>query len=169
MEDKYLLITDFDGILSLGMWQDAKFNIWKNIACGNKEAVKIAKDHNIWVWCVSSQANPNGKAVTEAVCNKLGMPVIFTNTENKPQAIIKIKEEVKPKSTCWVGDDIYDLNIAKYVNVMYAPVATKPMLELGSEVLDLKMPVYRWLKSNKPLLEAVLRFIKYNNTYSKLI
>lgn len=161
MEDKHLLITDFDGILSLGMWQDANSNIWKNIACGNKEAVKIAKDHNIWVWCVSSQANPKGKAVTEAVCNKLGIPVIFTDTDNKPQAIIKIKEEVKPKSTCWVGDDIYDLNIARYVNVMCAPVASKPMLELGSEVLDIEMPIYRWLKSDKPLLEAVLRFIRY--------
>lgn len=164
MEDKYLLITDFDGILSLGMWQDAKSNIWKNIACGNKEAVKIARDHNIWIWCVSSQANPNGKAVTEAVCSKLGIPVIFTDTDNKPQAIIKIKEEVQPKSTCWVGDDLYDLNIARYVNVMCAPVASKPMLELGSEVLDFEMPVYRWLKSDKPLLEAVLRFIRYIKT-----
>ena len=164
MEDKHLLITDFDGILSLGMWQDAKSNIWKNIACGNKEAVKIARDHNIWIWCVSSQANPNGKAVTEAVCTKLGIPVIFTDTDNKPQAIIKIKEEVQPKNTCWVGNDLYDLNIARYVNVMYAPVASKPMLELGSEVLGLEMPDYRWLKSDKPLLEAVLCFIGCNKT-----
>lgn len=165
MEDKHLLITDFDGILSLGMWQDAKSNIWKNIACGNKEAVKIARDYNIWIRCVSSQANPNGKAVTEAVCTKLGIPVIFTDTGNKPQAIIKIREEVQPKSTCWVGDDLYDLNIARYVNVMCVPVASKPMLELGSEVLNLEMPVYRWLKSDKPLLEAVLLFIRYNKSY----
>lgn len=161
MEDRHLLITDFDGIVSLGMWQDAKSNMWKNIACGNKEAVRIARDHNIWIWCVSSQANPKGRAVTETVCKNLGIQVVFTDTITKQPAIIKIKEKVLPKATCWVGDDIYDLSIARYANIMCAPVASKPMLELGSEILELEMPVYRWLKSDKPLLEAVLRFIRY--------
>lgn len=162
---RYLLITDFDGILSTGMFQDIHGRISKRIACGNKEARKLLEDNNIDVVCVTSQSSLSGLKITEDVCERLGIKLLKSDT-NKREVIERIiSEHDFPNCIGYVGDDYYDASYCELFDVMFIPKSSKSIRDLFFIINPLvkESSSCVMLDSDKPFLEACLRFIDFIN------
>lgn len=162
-----ILVTDFDGILSDGMYEDALGNVWKHICCGNKEAVKFAHSQDIGIICISSQSREQGQKITKNVCDRLGIDVIFCETYKKLAAWQDIKQwyDRKPNNTAFVGDDFNDMYLAPYFDLMMSPQKSVPMFDKAYALLSNTEHIYFYhhipLSSDKPLLEAVITFANF--------
>lgn len=163
-----ILVTDFDGILSDGMYEDAHGNIWKHICCGNKEAVQFAHEQDIEVICISSQSREQGKQITQNVCTRLGIEVYFCSTAEKLNTWQKICQwySTPPNKRAFVGDDLNDLFLAPAFDLMMAPKKSIPMIDKANAFLSTTLQTqyflhHRPLTSDKPLLEAVITFANF--------
>lgn len=113
-----LLATDFDGVMTDGSVYVDQTGI-EMVRCSRKDGLGISmlKRAGIPIVVISKEPNP----VVAVRCKKLGIPC-FHGIENG-EAKLKIlqeyllNEKIDPADVAYVGDDLNDLEVLKYVGV----------------------------------------------------
>lgn len=132
-----LIIYDFDGVMTdnrVLVSQYGKEAVFVNRSDGL--AVKIIKNMGIEQMIVSTEANP----VVGARAKKLGIPFL-QSVNNKKEMIEKHlkKNNIDVKKTVFIGNDINDKDVMKYVGWPIAPAdAHKDIRKIAKITLSTK-------------------------------
>ena len=120
LKDISLIIYDFDGIMTdnrVFLFADGREAVFVNRSDGL--AVKVIKKKGVSQLIVSSESNP----VVKIRARKLGIPAI-NSVKNKKEAVERYLKtrKISSKKVVFIGNDINDKEVMKYVNWPIAPI-----------------------------------------------
>lgn len=113
-----LLAMDFDGVMTDGSVYVDEEGV-EMVRCSRKDGLGLSmlKRAGIPVIVISKEQNP----VVAMRCKKLGIPCYhgIENGEGKLKILQEClaKEKISPKEVAYVGDDVNDIEVLKYVGV----------------------------------------------------
>ena len=112
-----LVVLDVDGVLTDGnLLIGPGGEIYKNFNVKDGLAIKLLQNYKIEVVFLSGGESKS----TKERANHLGIKICLTNIKNKKLALKELQKILKTskKNTLFLGDDINDLVVKPYVNIL---------------------------------------------------
>lgn len=125
-----LLAMDFDGVMTDGyvyVDQDGR----ESVKCSRKDGlgIEMLKNNGIEVAVISKEKNP----VIAARCKKLNIPCWqeIKDSDNKLQILQRIMKDknLTQEEVAYIGDDLNDMNVLKYVGVAITVADGHPIIK----------------------------------------
>ena len=133
-----MLITDCDGCLTDGgMYYSENGDELKKFNTKDGMAFQLLKENGIITELITGESVELNRRRAE----KLHLDVYEQGCKNKFEKIVSICENyhVKPENVCYIGDDINDLDVIRYVGLGCCPAdAVDSVIESADYVSDKK-------------------------------
>lgn len=115
-----LLVFDVDGVLTDGgLWYNSKGEVEKKFDVKDGLGIKMLQKHGFKIAFISGGVS----GATEKRAEQLEIDFCFTDIANKSEAICKIQKNLglNHSKTLFVGDDLNDIVVKPFVNLLIAP------------------------------------------------
>ena len=156
-----LWITDFDGIIGSDMIYSREGKEYKTINFGVRDAINLLKAYGQEIHCITSDSSNVGRLISKQLCDSYGIG--WHSVKSPEEKLDKIFELCQGREFIYIGDDLFDANVARYAKLFFYPkngplglVMEKMQKIYGTDGACLCVQP---LKTDRYLLEAVITAI----------
>jgi len=115
-----LILIDFDGVLTDGyIYLSNDFSSLRKFNVKDGLGIKLLNKASIKVGCITGSSSE----IVKKRCKNLNIEIVELGVEDKAKALMKITKNLKieRENILFLGDDVNDLPVLKYVNLFIVP------------------------------------------------